>query len=61
MLISSIEILALSKTPPFMLEHREKVDENTRLKYRYIDLRSEKMQKNLRLRHRIASATQGIF
>jgi len=59
--ISSLKILATSKTPPFMLEHRERVDENTRLKYRYIDLRTEKMQKNIRLRHRIAAAARQYF
>ena len=59
--ISLLEILAVSKTPPFMLEHRDKVDENTRLKYRYIDLRTEKMQSNIRLRHNIASVTRDYF
>jgi len=59
--IESLDILAVSKTPPFMLQHREKVDENTRLKYRYIDMRSEKMQDNLRLRHNITSVTRQYF
>jgi len=60
-LVYSIKILATSKAPPFMLGHRDKVDENTRLKYRYIDLRTEKMQKNMRLRHRITTATRKYF
>ncbi|MES0342396.1 MAG: aspartate--tRNA ligase, partial [Candidatus Humimicrobiaceae bacterium] len=50
-----------SKTPPFMLEHRDRVDENTRLKYRYIDLRSEQMQRNIRLRHEITKMTRDYF
>ncbi|MES0340831.1 MAG: aspartate--tRNA ligase [Candidatus Humimicrobiaceae bacterium] len=60
-IISSIKIFSKSKTPPFMLEHRDRVDENTRLKYRYIDLRSEQMQTNLRLRHEISKTTRDYF
>ncbi|HAJ95609.1 MAG TPA: aspartate--tRNA ligase [Actinobacteria bacterium] len=60
-LVSGIKIFSKSKTPPFMLEHRDRVDENTRLKYRYIDLRTEKMQKNLRLRHKVSAATRKYF
>jgi len=60
-LVSGLKIFSKSKTPPFMLEHRDRVDENTRLKYRYIDLRTEKMQRNLRLRHKISAATRKYF
>jgi len=60
-LVSGLKIFSKSKTPPFMLEHRDKVDENTRLKYRYIDLRTEKMQRNLRLRHQVSVATRKYF
>ena len=60
-IISSIKIFSKSKTPPFMLEHRDRVDENTRLKYRYIDLRSEQMQTNIRLRHEISKTTRDYF
>ncbi|TXH03462.1 MAG: aspartate--tRNA ligase [Nevskiaceae bacterium] len=45
-----IEVLNKAETPPFHPDD-ETVGEETRLKYRYIDLRRPQMQKNLRLRH----------
>ncbi|MFH1662445.1 MAG: aspartate--tRNA ligase [Chloroflexota bacterium] len=49
----SIEILNESKTPPFYINEDAEVDENLRLKYRYLDLRRPHMKKNLVLRHRV--------
>ncbi len=46
-------ILNPSKTPPFYINEDVEVDENLRLKYRYLDLRRERLQKNLVLRHRV--------
>jgi len=46
-------ILNESRTPPFPVEEDLSVGEDTRLKYRYIDLRRPHMQRNLTLRHRI--------
>jgi len=46
-------ILNPSKTPPFYINEDTEVDENLRLKYRYLDLRRARMQKTLILRHRI--------
>ena len=57
-LVEEITIFNRSKTPPFMLGNREKIDENKRLKYRYIDLRNEEMQENMRLRHNITAAAR---
>jgi aspartyl-tRNA synthetase len=57
-LVEEIMILNKSRTPPFMLGNREKVDENKRLKYRYIDLRNRDMQENIRLRHNITTAAR---
>jgi aspartyl-tRNA synthetase len=49
-LAKEVELLNKAETPPFHLDD-ETVGEDTRLKYRYIDLRRPQMQKNLRLRH----------
>lgn len=49
-----IEVLNTAKTPPFYIEDDIDVDENLRLRYRYLDLRRPEMQKNLILRHRVS-------
>jgi aspartyl-tRNA synthetase len=57
-LVEEIIIFNSSKNPPFMLGNREKIDENKRLKYRYIDLRNTDMQDNIRLRHNITAVSR---
>ncbi|MDO9130607.1 MAG: aspartate--tRNA ligase [Anaerolineales bacterium] len=48
-----VKVLNPAKPLPFMVSKEdEPIDENTRLKYRYLDLRREKMRRNLELRHR---------
>ena len=52
-LAQEVEILNLSKTPPFYINRDEEVDEALRLKYRYLDLRRPRMQHNIMLRHKV--------
>ena len=53
-LATKLTVLAKSKTPPF--HHDEAASEELRLRYRYLDLRSEEMQRILRLRHAVTRA-----
>jgi len=45
-----VEVLSLADVPPFQLDDRVDIDEQVRLRYRYLDIRREAMQRNLRLR-----------
>lgn len=52
-----VEVLNSAEPPPFPVDQRaDDVDEGVRLKYRYIDIRRERMQKNLRVRAQVNSA-----
>jgi len=59
-LAREVEILNPSAPPPFQLDD-ENLTETTRLTYRVLDLRREQMQKNLRLRYRVAMAVRGYL
>jgi aspartyl-tRNA synthetase len=66
MATGEVEVLALelnvlnkAKTPPF--HHDEPASEELRLRYRYLDLRREEMQRNLRLRHQLTRAMRGFL
>ena len=56
-----IRVLNEAKTPPFQIVEDPNVSEETRLKYRYLDLRRPRMQHNLTLRHRVALAARRYF
>ncbi len=50
---SEVRVLNAARTPPFLIHEDSEVDESVRLKYRYLDLRRERMRRNLELRHRV--------
>ena len=50
-LVDKVVILNTAKTTPFLIDRDDPVDETTRLRYRYLDLRRERMQRNIILRH----------
>lgn len=56
-----LRIFNESKTPPFEINSNIVPSEDTRLEYRYIDLRRQKMQDNLRLRHRITTTVRNYL
>ncbi len=60
---SSLEIHNISETPPFPLDDAggDKVNEDLRLTYRYLDLRRPKMRRNLQVRHRAAKSIRDYF
>lgn len=54
--VEHLEILAKSKPLPFLPDEDVKASEETRLRYRFLDLRRPRMQRNLRLRHKVCLA-----
>nr|MDQ3878977.1 aspartate--tRNA ligase [Actinomycetota bacterium] len=56
-----LEVLSESETPPFQIDDHQDPDEMLRLRYRYLDLRRQHMQENLRLRHTIISSIRRFF
>ena len=56
----TLEILNKAKTPPFQLDD-ENVQDDIRLRYRYVDLRREVMQDNIKLRSRVARAIRDFL
>lgn len=54
-------IYSEADTPPIYIKDDDNVDDNLRLKYRYLDLRKVKMQKNLTFRHQVAKLARDYF
>ena len=61
MYCEELRVLNSAKTPPFYIQDNIDVDENIRLKYRYLDLRRPEMQRNLILRHKVTKAMRDFF
>ena len=57
----SVTVLNKAATPPFEITDNVTVTEETRLKYRYLDLRRETMQNNIRLRHKVCKLARDYF
>lgn len=53
-IVTELQVLNASKTPPFTIETETDGGDELRMKYRYLDLRREAVRKNLELRHRLA-------
>jgi aspartyl-tRNA synthetase len=55
----TVEVLSVAEPPPFPIDERaDQVDETVRLRYRYLDVRRERMQRNLRIRSTVNSAVR---
>ncbi|MEA4988719.1 MAG: aspartate--tRNA ligase [Anaerovorax sp.] len=58
---SDLMIYSESETPPIYVKDDDKVSEDLRLKYRYLDLRKLKMQRNLSFRHKVTKIARDFF
>ena len=61
LLVDDCIVLAPAKLVPFEIDNADTVNEDLRLKYRYLDLRREQMQKNLLTRHNVTRYTRNYF
>ena len=59
--VTDLRILAKAQTPPFEIVSDTNVNEELRLKYRYLDLRREPLQRNIIMRHELAKLTREYF
>lgn len=59
--VDDLRILAKAQTPPFEIVSDSNVNEELRLKYRFLDLRREPLQKNIIMRHELAKVTREYF
>jgi aspartyl-tRNA synthetase len=59
--VEQLEVLNISKTPPFEIDNAQKTGEELRLASRYIDLRRPEMQQKLMVRHRVTKLVRDYF
>lgn len=60
-IVTDFRIVSKADTPPFEIEKSEKVGDDVTLKYRYLNLRNEKLTKNILMRHKIAQIARDYF
>lgn len=58
---NDMTIYSEAETPPIYVKDDDNVDDNLRLKYRYLDLRKKQMQQNLTLRHKVVKCARDYF
>ena len=59
--VASFDLLADAQTPPFQIDEDDPVNEELRLRYRYLDLRKTRMAEAIVLRHRVVSTIRAYF
>lgn len=60
-LVEKIEVLNKAKTPPFEIDQEKEVNEELRLKYRYLDLRKDRMKNNILFRHKFIKRLRDLM
>ena len=58
---NDLTVYSTSETPPIYIKDDDNVNDDLRLKYRYLDLRKNKMQRNLTFRHKVMKCTRDYF
>ena len=59
--VTELKILSVAQTPPFEVSDSKKVNDETALKYRYLDLRRPSLQRNIMMRHQIAKVARDYY
>lgn len=59
--VKDLRVLSVSETPPFEIAKADEVSDELTLKYRYLNLRNEKLTKNILMRHKIAQIAREYF
>jgi len=59
--VDELRVLNQAKTPPFEIADEKGISEEVRLKYRYLDLRKQRMKRNILVRHKVIQAIRGFL
>ena len=59
--VTELKILSAAQTPPFEVSDSKKVNDETALKFRYLDLRRPSLQRNIMMRHQIAKVARDYY